>query len=320
MFLEVQHETRLDYSEPVAEWLTELRMEPVTDDRQSCHSFHVAVSQPSSVFRYLDGFGNRVHHFNLLAPHQQVRLLAASVVETNVRATDLTACEATFPLPLDGAECEVLDFLAFRGPVSETPLLQPILDELRPHHGERVGAWVHRVGDFLRSRFEYGRFVTDASSPIDDILTKGKGVCQDFAHLMIAILRSFSVPARYVSGYVHRPNKESQSHAWTEVWLPNLGWVGFDPTHSCLVNDRYVKVATGRDFVDVTPNKGVFRGPGNETIAVRVATRELDRVPPNSWFERLPPLEVPLTSVARAGNHQELEQLWQQQQMQQQQQ
>jgi transglutaminase-like putative cysteine protease len=319
MILEVQHETRLDYSEPVAEWLTELRMEPVSDDRQSCHSFHVVVSQPTSMFRYLDGFGNRVHHFNLLSPHQQVRLLAASVVETNVRQADLMSCEATFPLPLESAGCDVLDFLAFRGPVRETELLTPILNELKPHHGELVGAWIHRVGDFLRDRFEYGRFVTDATSPIDDILSKGKGVCQDFAHLMIAILRSFSVPARYVSGYVHRPNKESQSHAWTEIWLPNLNWVGFDPTHACLVSDRYVKVATGRDFDDVTPNKGVFRGPGNETIAVRVATRELDRVPPNSWFERLPPLDLPLTSVARVANEGELEQLWQQQQMQQQQ-
>lgn len=318
MILEVQHETRLDYSEPVAEWLTELRMEPLSDERQSCHSFHVVVSQQASMFRYLDGFGNRVHHFNLLNPRQQVRLLAASVVETNPRLADLTSCEATFPLPLESGGCEVLDFLAFRGPVRATPLLQPVLDALRPHAHEHVGSWIHRVGDFLRDRFQYGRFVTDATSPIDDILEKGKGVCQDFAHLMIAILRSFEVPARYVSGYVHRPNKESQSHAWCEIWLPELSWVAFDPTHSCLVNDRYVKVATGRDFTDVTPNKGVFRGTCNETIAVRVATRELDRVPPNSWFERLPPLDIPLTSVARGGKQGDLEQLWQQQHQQQQ--
>ena len=98
MILEIQHETRLEYTEPVSEWLTEVRMEPASDEHQSCHSFHLAVSQPATLFRYQDGFGNRVHHFNLLEPHQRVRILAASIVETIPAAGDLAGCRATFPL------------------------------------------------------------------------------------------------------------------------------------------------------------------------------------------------------------------------------
>ena len=129
------------------------------------------------------------------------------------------------------------------------------------------------------------------------MLAHGKGVCQDFTHLMLAILRSLHMPARYVSGYIHRPNKESQSHAWCEVWLPDLGWVGVDPTNDQVVDERFVKVAIGRDFTDVPPNKGLFRGKAEQSIFVRVETRILDSLPSLSWQEQLPPLQTPLTAI-----------------------
>jgi transglutaminase-like putative cysteine protease len=114
---------------------------------------------------------------------------------------------------------------------------------------------------------------------------------------MIAVLRSFHVPARYVSGYIHRENKESQSHAWVEVWVGTGGWIGFDPTNNCLVNDDFIKVAMGRDYTDVPPNRGIYRGRGEESISVRVETRQLDRMPSLTWQEQLPPLNVPLTAL-----------------------
>jgi transglutaminase-like putative cysteine protease len=297
MILEVQHETRLEYSEPVTESVAEVRMEPASDTDQSCRSFHLAVSPPATLFRYQDGFGNRVHHFNILSPHRQVRILAASVVDTHPRPLDLAANRAAHPLTPAGADLETLDFLQFRGPVRYTPQLVPLLDSLRPQPGTMLAPLVMRIAGHIRRNFEYAPDVTHASSPIDDVLEKGKGVCQDFAHLMIAVLRSFGVPARYVSGYIHRPNKQSQSHAWCEAWLPELGWFGVDPTHDRLVNEQSVKVAIGRDFTDVPPNKGVYRGQGNENISVRVETRELPHLPALSWQEQLPPLQVPLTAI-----------------------
>lgn len=319
MILEIQHETQLDYTATIAEWMAEVRMEPLTDERQSCHSFHLRVSQPTSVFRYLDGFGNHVHHFNLLLPTQQVKVLAASVVETETRRVDPMSSFASFPLEFDNVDLAIFDFLALRGPVSMTSLLQPLLNELQPRSGARVGPWVFQVAEAIRSRFTYARYVTEASSPIDDVLKYGKGVCQDFAHLMIAVCRSYGVPARYVSGYIHRENKESQSHAWVEAWLPDRGWVGFDPTNGCMANDSFVKVAVGRDYSDVPPNKGTYRGQGQESMQVRVATRELDRLPAISWQERLPPIDTPLTIIQRRVIFPEADEQVQVQQQQQQQ-
>jgi transglutaminase-like putative cysteine protease len=305
MILEIQHETEMEYSQPVSEWLCELRMEPVSDATQRCHSFQISVGQSVTLFNYLDGFGNRVHHFNLLKPPTSLRILAASVVETEDAGIGPMASQTAF-----SAECtadgwqlplEALDYLPLRGPARFTPLLEPILAELRPMPRMRVGMWVCQVAEYIRGRFEYARDVTDATSPIDHLLTRGKGVCQDFTHLMIAVLRSFGVPARYVSGYIHRENKESQSHAWCEVWLPDVGWTGFDPTNGCPVNAHFVKTAMGRDFTDVPPNKGTYRGAGDERIKVRVATRTLDRLPSLSWHDQLAPLDVPVHSVLRTA-------------------
>jgi transglutaminase-like putative cysteine protease len=305
MILEIQHETEMEYSQPVSEWLCELRMEPVSDATQRCHSFQISVGQSVTLSNYLDGFGNRVHHFNLLKPPTSLRILAASVVETEDAGIGPMASQTAF-----SAECtadgwqlplEALDYLPLRGPARATPLLDPVLTELRPMPRMRVGMWVCQVAEYIRGRFEYARDVTDATSPIDHLLIRGKGVCQDFTHLMIAVLRSFGVPARYVSGYIHRENKESQSHAWCEVWLPDVGWTGFDPTNGCPVNAHFVKTAVGRDFTDVPPNKGTYRGAGDERIKVRVATRTLDRLPSLSWHDQLAPLDVPVHSVLRTA-------------------
>jgi transglutaminase-like putative cysteine protease len=297
MILEVQHETRFAYTEPVTEAVTELRMEPASDADQSCHSFHLAIQPPAEVFRSQDGFGNRAHHFNLLAAHDQVRILAASLVETHPRPRDPAASRAAYPMDLGEADLAVLDYLRLHGPVRHTPRLQPLLEALRPAPGSVVVRLVMKTAQYIRAHFEYARDVTLATSPIDDVLEKGKGVCQDFTHLMIAVLRSFGVPARYVSGYIHRPNKDSQSHAWCEAWLPDLGWIGIDPTNDRPADDHFIKVAVGRDFTDVPPNKGVYRGRAVESISVRVETRALDRLPSLSWQEQLPPLNVPLTAI-----------------------
>jgi transglutaminase-like putative cysteine protease len=297
MILEIQHETRLEYTEPVIESMAEVRMEPASDTDQSCRSFHLAISPPTELFRFQDGFGNRVHHFNVLSSHGHVRILSASIVETHPRARDLASSTAVYPMTRETLDLDVLDFLRLGGPTRPTPRLTPLLDELRPQPGMRLSQLVSRVAQYIRDHFEYARDVTLATSPIDDVLEQGKGVCQDFTHLMIAILRSFEVPARYVSGYIHRPGKESQSHAWCEVWLPDLGWLGIDPTNNRPVDDHFIKVAFGRDFSDVPPNKGVYRGRAEERIFVRVETRELERLPSLSWQEQLPPLQVPLTAI-----------------------
>ena len=199
-------------------------MEPASDADQSCRSFCLSITPTTEVSRYQDGFGNRVHHFNIFSKHTEVRILAAGVVKTHPRVKAPALCLAAYPLEADALGLEVLDFLQFRGPVRSTPRLVPVVDELRPRAGMPLGDLVLHVSRHIHERFEYARYVTLSSSPVDDVLEQGKGVCQDFTHLMIAILRSLGVPARYVSGYIHRPNQESQSHAWCEVWC--RAWTG----------------------------------------------------------------------------------------------
>lgn len=298
MILEIQHETRFTYSCPVTETIAEVRMEPVSDIEQSCRSFALQITPSTEVFRYRDGLGNTVHHYNILPSHKEIHVLAASVVETHPRLRRLSDCRAIYPFAVADACLEALDYLKLRGPARWTPRLVPLLEKLHPAEGMPLVEIVMSVAKYICTHFDYAPDVTLADSPIDDVLLQGKGVCQDFTHLMIAVLRSFGLPARYVSGYIHRPNEDSQSHAWCEVWLPPLGWVGIDPTNDQLVNEHFVKVAVGRDFTDVPPNKGTYRGEGQERIFVRVETRTLESLPSRAWQEQLPPLHLPLTAIA----------------------
>lgn len=302
MILEIQHETRFEYTEPVKESTTELRMEPVSNADQSCHSFHLALKPFAELARYQDGFGNRVHAFNLLPAHDYVQILAAGIVETHPVFKAPLVSQDIFPLDSEHAALEAMGFLMLRGPVRHTPFLDRLVEETRPVAGQRVGAWLTDLSRLINTRFQYAPETTLAHSPIDDVLQTGRGVCQDFTHVMIALARTFQVPARYVSGYIHRPGKKSQSHAWCEAWLSDLGWVGFDPTNDLLTDENFIKVAIGRDYSDVPPNKGVYRGRAAETISVRVETRELDRLPSLSWQEELPPLETPLTAIVGGPN------------------
>jgi transglutaminase-like putative cysteine protease len=317
MILEIQHETRFTYAETVTEAIAEVRLEPVSDAEQSCHSFHLSIAPGATLHRYSDGFGNRVHHFNLLSAHREVRVLSASVVETHSRPENLGPCRATLPLDPGLFGLDVLDFLPLRGPVTSPSALKPLLEALQPRPGYPLTEFAMAVSHYIHEHFVYAPDVTLATSPIDDVLALGKGVCQDFTHLMIAILRSFGVPARYVSGYIHRENAESQSHAWCELWLPEVGWRGVDPTNNRVVDGSFVKVGIGRDFTDVPPNKGIYRGSADQSISVRVETRALDRLPSLSWQEQLPALNIPLIAIrgpARCLTHPDEEESQQQQQ------
>ncbi len=135
---------------------------------------------------------------------------------------------------------------------------------------------LQRLSDMVYTRFEYVPGSTSISSTIEYILNTGRGVCQDYAHVMIAIARTWGIPARYVSGYLHDPtaddaeNGRTTSHAWLECLLPGLGWVGFDPTNSTFVDERHVRVAVGRDYQDVSPTTGVLHGGRDIRIEVEV--------------------------------------------------
>jgi transglutaminase-like putative cysteine protease len=201
--------------------------------------------------------------------------------------------------------------------------LRELVRVLQPQPGVSLGELGLRILHLINEKFTYKKGITSAASPISDILDSGKGVCQDFTHLMIGIARAMGIPARYVSGLVH-PDAEkyrgfTQTHAWCELYFPTAGWIGFDAANNCIIGPNFVKVAVGRDFRDVPPNKGLYRGNAKETIDVTVESNELAAVPSELAAERMQSITVPIYPAGHSIHREMAEQQVEVQQQQQQQ-
>ena len=152
-------------------------------------------------------------------------------------------------------------------------------DFASPHVVEGTTDTAHRLMEAVFRSMKYERGATDVHTTAIEALSLGRGVCQDFAHLMLAVCRCVKIPARYVSGYIHDPKFDSTetnaaSHAWVDVFTPERGWVSLDPTHVCEQTDRYVRVAVGRDYADVPPTRGIYKGKAKESLSVDVMVTE----------------------------------------------
>ena len=283
MLLEIRHVTRYQYDEPVRESLMELWMQPQKRPEQRLVSFELDVDPAAQLFSYADTFGNAVYHFDIPQPHQRMTITARSAVETEN--------PPALPQGLDRGEWDRLksgfvrgehfDFLHPHGFAEPTKALAAFmaekqLDELRISNPLNA---IRELSRTIYESFAYEAGVTRADSPIDDVLKARAGVCQDFAHVMIAICRLWGVPARYVSGYLFTDRKAGDrsdpdaTHAWVEVFLPSLRWVGFDPTNNIMACERHVACAIGRDYSDVPPSRGVYKGEAESELAVGVTVR-----------------------------------------------
>jgi transglutaminase-like putative cysteine protease len=268
MKLEIVHSTRYRYSGPIAETVMEVRLRPMDGNGQRCLEFDLDVSSGIKPRSYRDGYGNNVHYFNVVRPHTRLIITSRSVVETG-RSLD------------DPGESLVQDFLRFRSPVKDVPGIR----ELAARHAvadlgsrQAVEEALDQLTLTISREFTYDRAVTNVYSAVDDVLELKAGVCQDFAHLLIATARAMGVPARYVSGYIHTPGgsgPSSASHAWAEAWVPGVGWVGYDATHPVRISEHHVKLAVGRDYSDAAPTRGIYVGSAIGTMEVGVRTREL---------------------------------------------
>ena len=319
MLLKLTHTTDLTYSDLISESVMELRMCPRQEGDQHRLSFALAIGPRTAVTPYFDWLGNTVHAFTVNKFHRQIRIVATSVVETQRFRLDARDLADTYPIDPDGHDADVWDFLHFSGPVVDSVPLRKLAAEIAPRPSEPLGEIAQRMLDLINNRFTYQKGITTAASPITETLEHGQGVCQDFTHLMIGLARASGVPARYVSGLVH-PDQEryrgfTQTHAWCELFFPSMGWIGFDPTNHCTVSQNFVKVAVGRDYRDVPPNKGVYRGKANETIAVAVASEELEEIPDALAAERLDAIPVDVFTEnatpadrSAAAHHQEHQQ------------
>jgi transglutaminase-like putative cysteine protease len=273
MILKVEHSTIFEYEEPIYETATEVRLHPASQiSSQQCANFSLQVNPPAPIFEYTDFYGNKVHHFNLLQSHKRVQIVATSVVETLASPAGRT---------VERNEIYLMDFSAESRYVHFDPSIRSLAEQFR-----EIDDPYQKAMDICRhinSSFRYEPGVTDVHSTSAVVMALGRGVCQDFAHIMLAVCRELNVPARYVSGYLFGGGStpdghDEASHAWCEVYCGDArGWTGFDPTHKTLVvDDRYIKIGTGRDYGDVPPVRGTYKGTSAEKLSVAVRVSSLE--------------------------------------------
>jgi transglutaminase-like putative cysteine protease len=283
----LMHVTEFHYDGPISESYNEVRLRPMHDERQSCLSFRLTTSPGSPNSSYRDAFGNWVHQFNVLAEHWHLRVEAESVVLAHDPVPNGSAPISLAELDARHQQLseEYFDLLAPSAYVPHLPRLQGLVDAAEGDSGHTAASFAHRASSLIHERFRYVKGATHVHSSIEDSLAQGAGVCQDFAHLLLGVLRMRGVPGRYVSGYLV-PQRTAEpgasveeviggqaSHAWIEAWVPGAGWIGLDPTLGTEVSLRHVRVAYGRDYRDVAPLRGVYKGHAGQRLSVDVSVR-----------------------------------------------
>lgn len=279
MFYSIRHLTRYRYDTPVRESIMQLYMQPKSEGPQRLRSFQVATTPRAALQAYTDHFGNAVYHFDVPGAHGELLVEVEAQVElTPVPAPPEWVDEAAWQdLAADTVRHEHFDMLAPHGFTRPTPALMSFLDEKGLTRAGDPMTALRRLNRTLFEAFAYAPEETDVDSPIDVALGKRKGVCQDFTHIMLATARHWGIPARYVSGYLFTKrdggdrSAADATHAWVEAFIPGAGWVGFDPTNNTLAGDRHVRVAIGRDYDDVPPARGIYKGSANSELAVAVS-------------------------------------------------
>lgn len=281
--VKVMHRTGYTYDGNVVSSFNEARVTPLTDASQTTLDSRVEISPAASAYRYRDYWGTQVTAFDIHTPHRELVVTATSVVETALRPRDPASLESAVGLTWDDLGNDLVrdryaEWLMFTGrtdPDGELhELARQAAGSLPP--SQAAVACI----DAIRSELEYKFGATGVHTSGLDSWRERKGVCQDFAHITLAMLRSLNIPARYVSGYLH-PNAaaeigepvEGESHAWVEWW--DGSWLGYDPTNGRPVGEQHVVVARGRDYDDVTPLKGIYSGPKSAGLGVVVEVTRL---------------------------------------------
>lgn len=265
MKLSVVHRTIFHYGGPVTDSVNELHLEPRTFPFQKTLSSLIRVLPATRLSKFQDLFQNTTHHFELLKPHTRLE------IESRIRVHNL---------PLDIPD-------EARNATKEIYRTPAVRDRSWPYLNEsarvifRPEIWrqalditfghdayfdkATQIMNWIHAEFRYEPGSTDVTTHLDQCFAEKHGVCQDFTHVMLGLCRSAGIPARYASGYLYNGPRDhligaQASHAWAEVFLPVVGWIGFDPTNNTLADARYVKIAVGRDYEDVAPIRGTYRG------------------------------------------------------------
>jgi transglutaminase-like putative cysteine protease len=274
--LRIEHHTGYRYRSEVLSSYNEARMTPLTTDRQTTVDSRVEVEPATRMFRYLDYWATVVDAFDLHVPHTELAVRARSVVETSEAPPrpEGSRWDELGSEPVTDRFCE---FLAPTRYVPADPELSALATELAA--GRTPAEAVEAAAGWVGSHLTYTRGATEVSTSALEAFWAGHGVCQDYAHLTLALLRAMGVPSRYASGYLHGADAKpgdmvsGESHAWIEAWLGD--WWAFDPTNGVPVGERHALVGRGRDYSDVPPLKGVYNAGASEALDVEVRITRL---------------------------------------------
>jgi transglutaminase-like putative cysteine protease len=271
----IKHITRYTYASPVIDCTNQIMLYPVIDDRLEVKKHEIKISHHPEIEVFSDYFGNKVGAFSVINPHTELLIESTAEVFTKpvlVPMDEMPAEDQWKHLDEIKYNIDFFDFLKEAAFPSEAEAKKTLSGVIDPADKPLKNALV--LSEYVYDNFKYEKGVTSIETPIEEIWDLKAGVCQDFAHMLLVMLRMFKIPARYVSGYICPKETgvrgEGATHAWVEAYIPFFGWLGLDPTNNTIVTDGHVKIAVGRNFADCTPVKGTYKGSGDHTLEVTV--------------------------------------------------
>lgn len=288
MRFHLTHLTHYRYTDPASESYMEARISAPSNDAQTVIHRALTIAPEAPVTSYRDYYGNLVEQFSIIHRHPELVLRAETEVDTHPVVVAPEALDITIAEARQIYRGQLLARFDYLRPSAGVQLGRAVFEQanrlFRP--GGQLGEAVHELLHWVHGFFKYKAGVTSVGTTVDEVIKLRSGVCQDFAHVMIAILRSAEIPARYVCGYIETDSQlkaatsgerhlvgAAESHAWVEVGLPNGDWYALDPTNDIPAGERHVIVSAGRDFHDVSPTRGVFKGAGRTVLSVEVVMR-----------------------------------------------
>jgi len=286
MIFEVIHLTDYRYSVPVSEAYVEARLTPPHRKEQEVLAHSIEFSPEAGTSNYVDYFGNTATFYSMTLRHERLAVTNRMTVRTHPHHRP----EEALALPVAEARqilaSSLTDIFDYLQPTPAVPTGGASMDWAKKflRSGVPLGEAVTALNRAIHERFAYKPGTTEVNTPLATVWKKREGVCQDFAHIMLSVLRTAGLPARYVCGYIETdgPGKlvgSIATHAWVEVMLPGLQWAAIDPTNNQWCGERHIAVALGRDFVDASPVRGTFKGSGTQSMKVRVTMKRLPEKP-----------------------------------------
>ncbi len=267
---QIQHRTSYSYSALARESFNEVRLKPPSNECQSVESFVLTTFPAASFRQYRDFYANCVHHFEIPTPHASLLIESCAVVLAHP-PPPLSSAATTAPLEALPDFARSGDYADYLGP-SRFVDVEPATWRLAVDATVGISdTWqaAQALMSFVHGYLAYKPASTHVHTHLREALAQRRGVCQDFAHVMLGLCRALRMPARYVSGYL-AVEKARATHAWVELWIPNVGWLGLDPTHNQQIDETYIKIAAGRDYSDVPPVVGYYRGTMERKLEVDV--------------------------------------------------